>query len=318
MYRLQDEYIRRLKASLEDTLILSETERMQRALHISSHIAQKERGQEADGTRTKQADNVRQGVERSTLGAQAAIEDIFTQRCKRELNPRTGAEERQREFEARRQETEEEIARDHHWSDQEYSDTERLRSHRDEAEADYNDRQRRAVEEAQTAIQRSQAERAQREIAVARLEPSEIVVSRSYLPAPPTSAEYATSHQPHPLLTPSPPVTLEELVVLNNFLINFDKRIASGEYYDAGIPLPAAAVSASISMPVPSPPAPTAPYANTIPHAAAALGAAGLGIRPQPTRNEPSPNIPLRRRPQSRPETNPALSAPPQAPQPQM
>ena len=43
MDRLQDEHFRRLKACFEDTL-MSETERVQRALYISSHIAQKERG----------------------------------------------------------------------------------------------------------------------------------------------------------------------------------------------------------------------------------------------------------------------------------
>ena len=55
--------------------------------------------------------------------------------------------------------------------------------HRDEAGANYNDRQRRAAEGVQPTIQRGQAERARREIAIARLE--KVVGSCLYFPAPP-------------------------------------------------------------------------------------------------------------------------------------
>ena len=319
MYQLQEEYDTRLKACLEDTLPMTETERMQRALDIIAETGQKERKWIEDKSRMALAQgkpttfdkelNDQISVHEQRL---KAIRHIFTRRNEEasrrrqaELNARTGAEERQREqrlpagFEARRRETEAEIARDRYRSDREYSDAERpsrpredqllheremsaaqdalarvslAQRHRDEAEADYSDRQRRAAEGVQTTIQRGQAERAQREIAVARLESSGLVVSRSYSPAPLTSAEYATSHQPSPSLIPLLP-------------------------------------------------------------------------RPQPTRDEPSPaiipsfipqqppqvlrpnqqsispsvsHIPPRRLPQSRSETNPALSAPPELPQPQM
>lgn len=82
------------------------------------------------------------------------------------------------------------------------------------------------------------------------------------------------------------PTTVEELAFINNFLIKLGEQIASGEYYGAGIPPPtaaaaaaaAAAIPAPISMPAPPPPPPATPFANTIPYAAAALGAAGLGL----------------------------------------
>ena len=120
MYRLQEEYNTRLTACLEDTLLMSETERMQRALHISSYIAQKERkwiedkgrmalAQDKPTTFNKEL-NFQLLVHEQRL---KAIRSIFVRRRQGGLNPhtpRTGAEERQWEFETGHREAMEELS----------------------------------------------------------------------------------------------------------------------------------------------------------------------------------------------------------------
>ena len=326
MYRLQEEYDARLKACLEDTLPMTETERMQRALDIIADTGQKERKWIEDKSRMALAQgrpttfdkelNDQIAVHEQRL---KAIRQIFARRNeeasrRRQADPsaRADAEERQRarrlqtEFGPRRRETEAEIARDRYRPDREYSDAERssrsredqllhdreisaaqdamarvllAKRHRDEAEAEaeYNDRQRKAAEGVQTTIQRGQAERVQREIAGSRLEPSGQVASRSsrsYSPVPPSS-EYTTSHQPSPSFIPP--------------------------YIP---PLP---------RPQPEEPSPAIIPSFIPQHTPQIL----RPNQPPPSASPNPPHIPMRRPQQSRLETNPALSALPQTSQPQ-
>lgn len=320
MYRLQEEYDTRLKTCLEDTLPMTETERMQRALDIIADTGQKERKWIEDKSRMALAQGKPSTFD-SELNDQIAVHEqrlkairqIFARRNEEasrrrqaELSTRPDAEERQRErrlqaeFEARRRETEAEIARDRHRSDREYSDAERSsRSREDQllhdreisaaqdamarvslaqrhrAEAEYNDRQRKAAEGVQATIQRGQAERVQREIAVSRLEPSVPVASRPsrpHSPAPPSSAEYPNSHQPSPSPYIIPP------------------------------PRPQSAREEPSPAIIPS----------FIPQQPPQI------LRPnQPSISPSVPHIPMRRPQQSRAETIPTLPATPQASQPQ-